>query len=286
VKVGGEQLHSFHEAYQYCEELLLQGQTFVIEEKLIGQEFTLLCFCDGLHLIPMPLVQDHKRAYNNDEGPNTGGMGSYSFANHRLPFLSDKDIETAQHINQATMTALTAEYKEPYIGILYGSFMATKKGVQLIEFNARFGDPEALNVLAILDSDFLTICEAMIAGNLSLENVRFANLATVCKYVVPEGYPDNSSRQASMDIDGVKNPAQLYLAGVDEREDTLYLTGSRTAAVVGVADTIIEAEQLAEADVCRIQGPLFHREDIGTKELINRRIRQMQELRQQDFKLL
>jgi len=283
VKVAGDHLHSLREAYQYCQELHEQGHTFVIEEKLVGQEFSLLCFCDGNQLIPMPIVQDHKRAFVGDEGPNTGGMGSYSDANHRLPFLTDKDIETARNINEAIITALTAEYRERYVGILYGSFIATKKGVQLIEFNARFGDPEALNILSILESDFVEICEAMITGTLAHSKVRFANLATVCKYAVPEGYPYDPVKNALIDIRGVRNQDQLYLGAVNLVNGNLFATGSRTAAVVGVAPTIQEAEAIAEQEIQRLSGPLFHREDIGTSELINSRIVEMQELRQEPY---
>jgi len=286
VSVGGEHLNTFHEAYQHCQALHEQGHTFVIEEKLVGQEFTLMCFCDGIRLVPMPIVQDHKRAFVMDEGPNTGGMGSYSNANHRLPFLSDSDIETAHQINQAIITALIAEYGEPYVGILYGSFMATKKGVQLIEFNARFGDPEALNVLAILESDFAAICQAMVGGTLHPDLVRFANLATVCKYAVPEGYPNQPAKNILIDINEIENPEQLYLGAVNESGGELYATGSRTVAVVGIAPTIIDAEIIAEKEITRVSGPLFHRKDIGTRELINRRILQMQELRQKDYRLL
>lgn len=286
VKVAGDHLHSLREAYEFCQELNQLGQSFVIEEKLIGQEFSLLCFSDGNQLIPMPAVQDHKRAFVNDEGPNTGGMGSYSDANHRLPFLTEKDMEAAQHINQSMIDALTAEYRQPYIGILYGSFMATRKGVQLIEFNARFGDPEVLNVLSILESDFVTLCLAMISGTLSREQVRFANLATVCKYAVPEGYPDAPVKNALIDIGAVQDKQQLYLGAVDQRDGNLYATGSRTAAVVGIAATITEAEAIAESEIQRLRGPLFHREDIGTRELINRRIHQMQELRQRQYGML
>lgn len=286
VKVAGDHLHSFHEAYEYCQSLYAEGQAFVIEEKLIGQEFSLLCFSDGNQLIPMPVVQDHKRAFVNDKGPNTGGMGSYSDANHRLPFLTEKDIESARFINESMVTALTAEYRERYIGIVYGSFIATKKGVQLIEFNARFGDPEVLNILAILETDFVAICEAMITGTLAHSQVRFSKLATVCKYAVPEGYPDNPVKNALISISNIDHADQLYFSAVDKVGDKLYATGSRAVAVVGIADTIVKAEQIAEAEIQKLQGPLFHREDIGTRELINRRIHQMQELRHQQYSLL
>ncbi|MES2218692.1 MAG: phosphoribosylamine--glycine ligase [Pseudomonadota bacterium] len=286
VKVGGEHLHNFKEAYQFCEALHGAGQSFVIEEKLVGQEFSLMCFCDGTRLVPMPIVQDHKRAYVDDLGPNTGGMGSYSLPNHSLPFLSEKDLTTAHRINQGIITSLTAEYREPYVGFLYGSFMATKNGVQLIEFNARLGDPEALNVLAILQSDFLAICQAMVRGMLSPEMVQFENYATVCKYAVPDGYPDNALKNVLIDISAVKDREQLYLAAVNSEDEKLYATGSRAVAVVGIADNVLTAEAIAETEICRISGKLFHREDIGTRDLINRRIRQMQALRQRDYRML
>jgi len=172
VKVAGEHLHSFQEAIVFCRELLTQGHTFLIEEKLIGQEFSLLNFCDGDHLIPMPLVQDHKRAFEGDQGPNTGGMGSYSVPNHSLPFLKPSDFYEAQAMNKAVLQALTHACGVKYQGILYGSFIATSTGVKLIEYNARFGDPEIMNVLAILDSDFLDICVSIVNGTLQPEKVR------------------------------------------------------------------------------------------------------------------
>jgi phosphoribosylamine--glycine ligase len=280
VKVAGDHLHSIQEAYQYCQELHEQNMSFIIEEKFIGQEFSLMSFCDGEHLVPMPLVQDHKRAYVNDEGPNTGGMGSYSDANHLLPFVTEQEIFDAQKINEAVIKALMQECSEKYIGILYGSFMVTKNGVRLIEYNARFGDPEVMNVLSVLTSDFVDVCRAMIAGKLSRENVQFSNLATVCKYAVPEGYPDHPIKNAVIDISQIKYPQQFYLGAVDMQNGQLVETGSRTAAVVGMGMTIADAEKTAEEEINRIQGPLFHREDIGTQELIQRRIKHMEEIRE------
>lgn len=279
VKVAGDHLHSLDEAYSYCQELYSLNMHFVIEEKFIGQEFSLMSFCDGHRLIPMPLVQDHKRAYVNDEGPNTGGMGTYSDTNHRLPFVTEKDVADAQAINEAVVQALMKECNEKFIGILYGSFMVTKSGVRLIEYNARFGDPEVMNVLSILESDFVDVCQAMILGKLTPEAVKFAHAATVCKYAVPEGYPDQPVKNAEINVSKVVNPEQLYLGAVDMINDKLVETGSRTAAVVGVAATLSEAEKAAEEDINRIVGPLFHREDIGTHALIQKRINQMRELR-------
>jgi phosphoribosylamine--glycine ligase len=251
----------------------------VIEEKLIGQEFSFMCFCDGEHLIPMPIVQDHKRAFVGDLGPNTGGMGSYSDANHRLPFLTEQDVAQAYQINQSVLRALTQECADRFVGILYGSFIATREGVSVIEFNARFGDPEALNVLTILESDLVGICKAMVEGSLTLSHVKFAHQATVCKYAVPEGYPDAPIKNVPIDISAVKNKSNLYLSSVHAVAGKIYAAGSRTAAYVGVAPTIFAAEKIAEREVCGISGPLFHREDVGTKKLISERVMAMHLLR-------
>ncbi|MEO8965435.1 MAG: phosphoribosylamine--glycine ligase [Gammaproteobacteria bacterium] len=279
VKVAGDHLHSLSEAYEFCAELNALNKSFVIEEKCIGEEFSFMCFCDGKNLIPMPLVQDHKRAFVNDQGPNTGGMGSYSAANHSLPFLTEDDVTSALAINRAVIDALARESTEKYIGILYGSFMATEDGVRLIEFNARFGDPESLNVLSILESDFVAICEAMIQGRLSKELVHFAKSATVCKYAVPEGYPDQPIKNEFVDVSALNQDEQFYLGAVDARDGKLIATGSRIAAIVGSADTITSAEKIAEEKIQQIKGRVFHRQDIGTNELINRRILAMQKLR-------
>ncbi len=282
VKVGGDHLHSLTEAYQFCETLQAQHLSFVIEEKCVGEEFSLMCFCDGRTLVPMPLVQDHKRALVGDTGPNTGGMGSYSDANHSLPFLTTKEVSAALAINVAAINALQTECDEKYIGILYGSYMATREGVRLIEFNARFGDPEVMNVLAVLQTDFLEICQAMTTGTLSECAIHFANQATVCKYAVPEGYPDAPLNAQRLDISNMTHDDHFYLGAVDERDGTLYATGSRTAAAVGVGDTICMAEKQAEEQISQVKGSFYHRDDIGKWELIQKRIAWMQTIREKE----
>jgi phosphoribosylamine--glycine ligase len=279
VKVAGEHLHSFEETLSFCNQLIKLKSSFLIEEKLVGQEFSLLCFSDGKRMIPMPLVQDHKRSFIQDTGPNTGGMGSYSLADHSLPFLTNADLKSALSINQAILDALHEECEEPYRGILYGSFMATQSGIHLIECNARFGDPEAINLLALIDTDFAALCYDLAEGQLSSNQVAFKPLATVCKYAVPLGYPDASLKNTPIDVSLVGNPETLYFAGVEDVQGALFATGSRTIATLGVAATLAEAQKIAETAVCQIQGALFHREDIGTENLINSRIEMMHALR-------
>ena len=279
VKVSGDHLHSHDDAKIYCQELVEKGAVFLLEEKLIGQEFSLMSFCDGENLKHMPAVQDHKRAYEGDSGPNTGGMGTYSDGDHSLPFLTKKDITQAHEINFSAAKALKNKFDTGYKGILYGGFMATADGVKLIEYNARFGDPEAMNVLSILESDFIEICTGIADGGLNQVDVQFKNKATVCKYAVPEGYPDNPVKGELVDLSNIINPDSLFYASVNVQNGKLIESGSRTIAVVGIADSISSAEQIAEKEVSAIGGPLFHRADIGTDALVQKRIDQMKLLR-------
>lgn len=279
VKVAGDHLHSHQEAILYCQEILDKNGEFVIEEQFFGEEFSLMSFCDGRSLKHMPAIQDHKRAYENDTGPNTGGMGTYSDADHSLPFLTKKDIEEACSINKQTVSALQNKFGEGYKGILYGGFMATENGVKLIEYNARFGDPEAMNVLSILESDLIEIFNAITGGTLEEINVRFQNKATVCKYGVPEGYPDTPVKGKKIDVSAVKDPDRLFYASVDLVDNELIQAGSRAVAFVGIADSITEAEAIAEREISSIKGPLFHRTDIGTDAVIQKRVKHMQRLR-------
>ncbi|WP_234366877.1 phosphoribosylamine--glycine ligase, partial [Francisella tularensis] len=279
VLVWGDHLHSLDEAIRHCQSLVDAGKEFVIEEKLVGQEFSLISFTDGKNFIHMPAVQDHKRAHEGDKGPNTGGMGTYSDANHSLPFLSAADIERAKQINEKVVRALADKFCEPYQGILYGGFMATKDDTKVIEYNARFGDPEAMNLLTLLETDFVEIAQAITQGKLDTVKAKFKNQASVCKYLVPLGYPNQSVKNFEIDISQCPDNVELFLGAVDYKDGKLIGTGSRAIAVLGLGDTIAEAEQKAENAVKNIYGKLFHRPDIGTKELINKRIKHMNLLR-------
>lgn len=283
VKVSGEHLHSIDEACAYAAEVFAHGHPAVlVEEKLDGEEFSLQSFCDGQHVVDMVVVQDHKRAGEGDVGPNTGGMGSYSCADHRLPFLEPQDLEAASAINAAVARALLAETGQPYKGVLYGGFILTGNGVRLIEYNARLGDPEALNVMSILRTDLVDVCEAIIAGTLDRLAVEFAPLATVCKYVVPEGYPDRPVRNVRLDPAGIPAPTErlrVYHAAVDERDGALVMTGSRAIGFVGLGDSLAEAERIAEQAASAVRGPVTHRRDIGTAALIRKRCEHVARLR-------
>ncbi|MBT7761607.1 MAG: phosphoribosylamine--glycine ligase [Candidatus Peribacter sp.] len=280
VKVSGEHVHSIDEGVAYAIECIEECGRVVIEEKLIGVEFSLLSFVSGTQVIDMPAVQDHKRAYEGDTGPNTGGMGTYSDSNHSLPFLNASDLEAASLLNKQTAKALLDECGSPFKGILYGGFIATKKGIQLIEYNARFGDPEALNILPLLESDFVDICQGIINEELSEDMVTFANKATVCKYITPESYPESKDNKGEgVTLPDVGNDARIFLGDVSESDGTLTLGGSRTAGIVGIGDSIAEAEAIAQKLCEQVEGPVRFRNDIGTQEVIDQRIRLIEEVR-------
>jgi phosphoribosylamine--glycine ligase len=253
----------------------------LIEEKMVGEEFTLQAFCDGKVAVPMPAVQDHKRAYEGDVGPNTGGMGSYSQADGLLPFLSSDDFENAVLTCQKIVEAMRREGHE-YKGTLYGQFMLTPYGIKIIECNARFGDPEAMNVLPLLEADYLDICESIIDGTLAKKNINFAKKATVCKYVVPRGYGEKPIAGAEIIIDenGIaKTGAELFYASVNEEGGKVYTTTSRALALVGIANTIEKAEKIAERSLEFVKGEdIYVRHDIGKRESIERKVRRLHEL--------
>ena len=279
VQVSGEHLKTFEEGIAFAKASIEKFGRVVVEEKFVGVEFSLLSFCDGPHVVDMPVVQDHKRAYEGDTGPNTGGMGTYSDANHSLPFLTAEDVAAAHDITVQVAQALREECGADYKGILYGGFMAVKDGVRLIEYNARFGDPEVMNILPLLKTDFVTVCESIIAGTLDQIKVEFENKATVVKYVCPEGYPNASVKNVKIEIGGIPESVKMYFGSVDGRDDGLYLLGSRAVAMVGIGATLVVAEALAEAACLAVTGPVFHRKDVGTAELIGKRIESMRALR-------
>jgi phosphoribosylamine--glycine ligase len=290
VRVSGEDLPTKDSELSYVREVLSNTiggiRKVVIEERLDGEEYSQQAFVDGKDVYAMPLVQDHKRAYDDDKGPNTGGMGSYSDRDHLLPFVSQKDFETSSQIMRDVVRALRTETGQEYKGILYGQFMLArnidedKPTPKLIEFNCRFGDPEAMNVLPLLsaDTDFLEVCAQIADGNLKPKHYSFGQKATVCKYLVPAGYPENAKpgEKILVDDDTIRSlGADVFYASVNMKDGQIVTTHSRTVGLVGVADTIAEAETLSEKATMHVKGPLRHRRDIGTATLLQKRIDHM-----------
>ncbi|WP_297509304.1 phosphoribosylamine--glycine ligase [Thermococcus sp.] len=275
VKVVGYQLMDNEEAKAYAEELIRKDGRVLIEERTDGVEFTFQVFTDGKRVIPMPLAQDYPHAYEDDRGPITGGMGSYSCSNGLLPFVTKEDYERAFETLKATVEAMRKE-GTPYKGILYGQFMLSKEGPVLIEYNARFGDPEAMNVLPLLKTPLMEIAEGIVDGN--LRKAEFESKATVVKYLAPKGYPTKPVKGVRVEVDEgaiAGTGARLYYASIDE---DFTLLGSRAIAVVGIAGSLDKAERIAESAVSHIRGELFYRRDVGTRESVEKRIRLMKEL--------
>jgi len=284
VMVQGDHFQTKAEALEHCRKILEEHSSVMVEEKFEGEEFSLQCLCDGITVVATPPVQDHKRRFVGDKGPNTGGMGSYSIEDHSLPFLKKEDVAEGLAITRRVAQAIHKETGEYYKGIMYGGFIVTRQGVRLLEYNARFGDPEAMNILPLLKTDFVDICRAVIDGTLKDLNIEFEKKATVCKYIVPKGYglpadhPDAGSTSSKIEVPDTGN-VKLYYSSVDKREDGLYMTSSRAIGIVGIADTLGRAEEIAEGAIASIKGPIDHRPDIGTQALIDKRIQHMKEIR-------
>jgi len=287
VRVSGEDLPNKEAEVNYAKEILQRGigdvHAVVVEERLEGEEYSMQAFVDGKDVYVMPLVQDHKRAYEGDTGPNTGGMGSYSDRDHLLPFVTSSDLESSSRMMGDVVRALRDDTGEEYRGILYGQFMVArgeneeKPSPKLIEFNCRFGDPEAMNVLSLLskDTDFVEVCQRIAGGDLRAKRFSFEHKATVCKYLVPENYPEraNPGQAISVDEDAIAAVnGRVFYASVDVKNGQIITTASRTVGVVGISDTIAEAERVAENATSFITGPLRHRKDVGTSTLIQKRI--------------
>lgn len=229
----------------------------VIEDYLEGPEFSFMCFVSGRRVWPMVLAQDHKRAYDGDKGPNTGGMGAYS----PLPFITPEDEHFAlERILQPVADAMVAEGC-PFEGVLYGGLMKTAQGIKVIEFNARFGDPETEVVLPRLKSDIVDIFCAVAEGlDTQLEWHDFATLGIV---LASKGYP--GSYEKGHEIKGLDRvEGTVYHMGTKADGDRILTNGGRVLFVVGRGATLAEAREAALRDVARIEcDNLFHRTDIG-----------------------
>ncbi len=230
----------------------------VVEEFLTGPEFSFLCFVAGEQVYPMVLSQDHKRAYDGDKGPNTGGMGAYS----PLPFISEEERTWAlEHIMKPTARAMVAE-GSPFTGVLYGGLMKTPQGIKVIEFNARFGDPETEVVLPRLKSDIVDIFASLAEGREPEAPIEWHDFATLGIVLASKGYPE--AYEKGVEIRGVDQVDSVYHMGTARKEGRLVTNGGRVLFVVGRGATLREAQTDALKKVEKIECEnLFHRTDIG-----------------------
>jgi phosphoribosylamine--glycine ligase len=259
VKITGEHLHSRQDVEEYAAERMGSDGLVVLEEKLRGREFTLQAFTDGSRIEVMPLVRDFKRAYDGDKGPNTGSMGSYSCPDHNLPDLSNGAVRKGTEIIEETIRKLSQSV-DKYRGVIYGGFMETESGVYLIEYNSRFGDPEAMNVLSLLEKPLIEVGWEILDGRLGTP--AFEEKATVCVYIVPEGYPVEPRKGEPIRISPPES-SELYYASVHEEGGKVLTTGSRSIALLAKDESVARARERVYSDVSRVEGELFYRRDIG-----------------------
>lgn len=270
VKVMGEHLNGFDESFGYASQLMENDGQVLLEERLKGEEYTLQVFTDGKKILPTPLAQDYKRAYEGDTGPNTGGMGTITDSDGLLPFVSMSSREKAASIMQDIVTAM-AKDGDIFKGVMYGQFMETSEGPKVIEINARFADPESMNVLSLFKGDFTELLYSIAEGGLKA-GISFERKATVLKYLVPEGY-GTKPEPGTVEINrpGLGNDTRLYYAAVSGTLDRVEMTSSRSLALVGIADTIEEASDVVENNLSNFSGNYFIRHDIGSREMMARK---------------
>jgi len=242
------------------------GARVVIEECMTGPEVTVLAFCDGEHLVPMLSSQDHKRAYDGNQGPNTGGMGAFCPSPNYTPAIA---AECMEKIFLPTVKAMQAEGR-PFQGVLYFGLMLTQDGPKVVEYNARFGDPETQPILSMLDTDLMDIFQACVNGTLDQLEIRWKAGAACCIVLASGGYP--VQYQSGYPISGLEEAGKLatvFHAGTKGDGNGRILTaGGRVLGVTAVADSLFDAVAAAygAADQIGFEG-LHRRSDIGQKAL-------------------
>lgn len=244
---------------------MLDGQRFgdasariVIEEFLEGEEFSLLAFVHDGHIIPMPIAQDHKRAFDGDQGPNTGGMGAYCPVPHLPEGLTKQALDT---VVKRTIQAMTEEGR-PFTGVLYAGLIATTEGPKVIEFNTRFGDPETQVVLPKLRSDFGKLMVDLLEGQ--HPEAQWDDLQHVGVVIAAEGYPEEPVKGQLLPLLNDLQNVSVFYAGIREEQERLYGNGGRILLVSASGETFSEAADHVYAQLDALQWPsCFYRKDIG-----------------------
>lgn len=267
VFVGGDHFNTLQEAKAIVGRLLSRGPV-VLQRKLEGVEFSGHYLAGGGRLVTCPYTQDHKRALAGDKGPNTGGMGSYSDADHSLPFLNRADLRQAGRITRAILRAVRRESGSHYTGVLYPAFMKTKDGIRIIEVNCRFGDPESANIFHCMDGDFAKAALAAATGR-RMPRLAFRRVATVVRYAVPPGYPDEpvEGEWISLDEHAIGNLGRVYYGDANfkfESDGRTHLTTgrSRTFAIAAEGEDIGEAKFRVDEAFRFVNGRHRRRNDI------------------------
>jgi phosphoribosylamine--glycine ligase len=271
----------------------------ILEEKIDGEESSCMGFCDGKHFILLPDTRDYKRAFDDDKGPNTGGMGSYKDVADYLPFLTaserEKELALADRVFRGWKTKIkddTALRGVP----LYLAFMHTGRDIKILEINSRPGDPEIMNLIPIIKDDFVDVCLKMVNGNLN--SVAMEDSATVLTYKVPADYggyatafPEKVDKQAvNTPVDLAKaqdlvkkfgDKIRIYPGSMELRDGKNYALKSRAIGILGIGDSIEEARQISQEGAKAITGgALWNRTDVASKQHIAKSVRHMEHLRQ------
>lgn len=265
--------HTLQEALDALDDIMLQksfgaaGNTVVVEECLVGEEASFLCFCDGVNALPLPSAQDHKAIFDGDKGPNTGGMGAYSPA----PVLPAEALESMTDLVIRPILRVMAERGHPFKGILYAGLMMTAHGPKVLEYNTRFGDPECQPLLMRLNDDLAAIMLACINGTLDQGSLNYSHKSAVGVVIAAEGYP--GTYQKGMTIEGVGDAdalpfTKVFHSGTVLEKGVLRANGGRILCVTALGDTLQEAQQQAYAAVNKIRMEHSqYRTDIGDKGL-------------------
>ncbi|MBQ7584824.1 MAG: phosphoribosylamine--glycine ligase [Desulfovibrionaceae bacterium] len=243
------------------------GRKVLLEEFLEGEEASLLAFCDGQNCYPLPSSQDHKRAFDGDQGPNTGGMGAYSPA----PILPDEDLEKVCDLTLRPVLKVLAKRGHPFVGVLYAGLMLTKTGPKVLEYDVRFGDPECQPLLLRLKSDLAPIMLSAIEGNLAKASLEFTSEAALGVVIAKEGYPASYAKGAL--ISGIERAEKLPLvkvfhSGTELKNGQLLSTGGRILCVTCLGKDLSACQKTAYSAVQEIKiQESFYRKDIGAKGL-------------------
>jgi phosphoribosylamine--glycine ligase len=296
VGVWGDHFSNREEVFEHFLSNYKYGPV-IIEEKVEGEESSFQTFCDGRRLVPLPETRDYKRAFDGGRGPNTGGMGSYKDAGEILPFMTSRDREKEIELVNRVFKELKGKGSNPELrGIpFYAAFIHTDKGPKILENNSRPGDPEIINLLPVLEDDFVEVCYGMLDGN--LRKVNFKKMATVVTYKVPPSYGGYSTefpeRVDENEVDSAVDLAEaqrlvekegerlrLYPGSLEVNADEVFALGSRAVAVVGIGDDIQKARGSSLEGIGAIKGGgLWNRSDIAAEEHIKKSVGHMEKLR-------
>lgn len=240
------------------------GNEAIIEERLSGQEVSLMAFTDGESIVPMLPAQDHKRLLDGDNGPNTGGMGAYAPA---PIFTADLMNEAVESVLKPAVNGLRLE-GTPFVGVLYAGLMLTQNGIRALEFNCRFGDPETQVVLPLLETDLLDIAEACVNGNLDDIQIRWKDGAAVCVVLASKGYPEKAEVGKQIILSPLDENIICFHAGTTKENDKVVTTGGRVLGVTAWAETLAESVEFAYDAVNKIRfDGMQYRKDVAYKAL-------------------